>query len=90
MTIVCAWCRSVLGTKPGPEDAVTHGICAECRREMEARLRAPADAGDDGDVRVVTERIDMMLRDGTRPELAVAMDGEGRILGAAVIPEGRS
>jgi len=82
MTIVCARCRSVLGTKPGPEDAVTHGMCGEC---LERELASVGARG----VTVVTERLDVALGDGSRPELAVAMDGEGRVLWAAVVPEGR-
>ena len=30
MTVVCAWCSRVLGTKPGPAGSVTHGICTDC------------------------------------------------------------
>lgn len=39
MNVVCAWCHGVIGRKPGPEDAVTHGICPECREGLEASLR---------------------------------------------------
>jgi len=36
MRAVCAWCQTDLGGRPGPEGAVTHGICPACL----ARVRA--------------------------------------------------
>lgn len=30
MKAVCAWCQRDLGERPGPADAITHGICSPC------------------------------------------------------------
>ena len=30
----CAWCGKDLGDKPGPEGAVTHGICEDCMKAV--------------------------------------------------------
>ena len=35
MKRVCAWCGADMGTKPGPEGAVTHGMCADCVKKVE-------------------------------------------------------
>jgi uncharacterized Zn finger protein (UPF0148 family) len=32
MTRVCAWCKAVLGEKPG--EGITHTICPKCRAEF--------------------------------------------------------
>ena len=41
MTIICAWCREVLGTKhPEAPDGVSHGMCPACREIFEAEARA--------------------------------------------------
>lgn len=39
MKVVCAWCGLVMGYKAGPEHAITHGICKDCREEIDNRLR---------------------------------------------------
>lgn len=38
MVIICAWCRKHCGHKPGPDGMITHTICPDCRRRMEAEL----------------------------------------------------
>lgn len=40
--VVCAWCKRLLGTKPGP-DVVTHGCCDSC---LEAQLLADGFSAD--------------------------------------------
>ena len=41
MTVVCAWCRRLLGTKPPADDSsTTHGICPPCRDRVLATLEA--------------------------------------------------
>lgn len=37
MTIICAYCQQVLGTKPG--EGTTHGICATCLIKQEKLLK---------------------------------------------------
>lgn len=39
MKVICAWCRRLL--KDGPEHPVSHGICPDCKREVEAELDTP-------------------------------------------------
>ena len=34
MRALCAWCSRDLGERPGPEGAVTHGICPACRAKV--------------------------------------------------------
>jgi len=35
ITIVCAWCKKVLGVKcPEASDAVSHGVCQECYKGL--------------------------------------------------------
>lgn len=31
MRVMCAWCKKEMPAIPGPEAAVSHGICPECR-----------------------------------------------------------
>ena len=39
MTVVCAWCQRLLGTKPPADDSsTTHGICPPCRDRVLATL----------------------------------------------------
>jgi hypothetical protein len=38
MKRICAWCGKYLGEKPGLDRVVTHGICDECAKEMNANL----------------------------------------------------
>ncbi len=39
MTVVCAWCRRLPGTKPPADDSsTTHGICPPCRDRVLATL----------------------------------------------------
>ena len=30
MKVVCAWCKTDLGEKAGPEGETSHGICKKC------------------------------------------------------------
>ena len=34
MKVACAWCNKVM--KDGPDKPVSHGICAECAKELKA------------------------------------------------------
>lgn len=37
MIVICAWCKKHLGEKPAPNvpaDAVSHGICPECKASL--------------------------------------------------------
>ncbi len=36
MTIVCAWCKKVMGEKQGT--GTTHGICPECLAKLQAQI----------------------------------------------------
>jgi hypothetical protein len=38
MRVVCAWCKRSMGTKMGPDDLVTHGICADCAAEIDRKV----------------------------------------------------
>lgn len=31
MQVKCAWCGKDLGTKDGPKDQVSHGMCVSCK-----------------------------------------------------------
>lgn len=44
MRVVCAWCDAELDPAPGPEGAVSHGICPACYKREMAKLREPATA----------------------------------------------
>lgn len=40
MTIICSWCKKVLGEKPPRSDAsITHSICAQCQKKLMAGNR---------------------------------------------------
>jgi len=39
MTVICAWCGRMLGSKPG--EGTSHGICAECMRSISGAHDAP-------------------------------------------------
>ncbi len=30
MKKTCAWCKGDMGTIPGPDDKISHGICDDC------------------------------------------------------------
>lgn len=32
-TIICAWCKTFLGSQPGPPH-ISHGICANCKQKQ--------------------------------------------------------
>jgi len=32
--VVCAWCQFDMGTKEGPKDIVSHGMCDRCYEDM--------------------------------------------------------
>jgi len=34
MKVVCAWCQKIMSESPSPGEAVTHGICAACLRDV--------------------------------------------------------
>lgn len=36
MKAQCAWCKADMGTRPGPPEMVTHGICPACAAQMKA------------------------------------------------------
>jgi hypothetical protein len=44
LMVICAWCRQFIGFKdlPGdhpPKNPITHGICAECKRNLENEIQ---------------------------------------------------
>jgi hypothetical protein len=47
MRAECAWCGKHLGDKPGPDGAVTHGICNACREAVLADFHAKHNGGTD-------------------------------------------
>lgn len=42
MKILCSWCGSAMGEKPGPAGMTSHGLCPICA----ARVNAELDAAD--------------------------------------------
>jgi hypothetical protein len=40
MRRVCAWCQRDLGTVPGEDGMVTHGMCDTCEATVLAEIRA--------------------------------------------------
>jgi hypothetical protein len=50
LIIICAWCRQFIGFKdlPGdrpPKNPITHGICAEFKRELENEIQPAVQMG---------------------------------------------
>ncbi len=44
MQRICAWCQRDLGTVPGPEGMVTHGMCTVCEANFRAEIRESCSA----------------------------------------------
>jgi hypothetical protein len=38
MRVVCGWCASAMGEKPGLAGAVSHGLCASCAATLHGEL----------------------------------------------------
>lgn len=38
MKVVCGWCKRPMGEQMGPDNLVTHGICADCRKDIDERM----------------------------------------------------
>ena len=43
MKVICAWCKEEIQAQPGPEDAVSHGICDDCAKILKAEAKAIAE-----------------------------------------------
>lgn len=39
MLAICAWCKTELGYRTGPEGEITHGCCAACKDKQLASMR---------------------------------------------------
>lgn len=40
MTIICAWCKKVLGVKPPLENTdETHGVCKDCETALKKKYK---------------------------------------------------
>jgi hypothetical protein len=40
LIIICAWCKTPMGSKPADKDGITHGICGTCEQKANAELEA--------------------------------------------------
>jgi DNA-directed RNA polymerase subunit RPC12/RpoP len=49
MKAICSWCGKDMGKRPGPGEAITHSICADCGRKMllEAMAKREREPEDD-------------------------------------------
>ena len=37
MKVVCSWCKKVMRETPDHSDLLSHGICEDCKAEVERR-----------------------------------------------------